>query len=77
MVGILVARQYFNYGTLPPAYRAVNGYVCTRVQQFLARRHKVPGRGERQFPWLKEFGEYGVHRQCTPKHLAAMTTAKT
>lgn len=68
---------YFNYGTLPPAYRTVNGYVCTRVQQFLARRHKLPGRGERKFPWLKVFGEYGVHRQRTPEHLDAMTTAKT
>jgi RNA-directed DNA polymerase len=66
---------YFNHGTLPPAYRAANGYVCTRVQHFLARRHKLPGRGERHFPWRKVFGELGVYRQRTPGHLAAMTTA--
>jgi len=53
---------YFNYGNLTPAYRAIDGYVCTRVQWFLARRHKLPNRGVGRFPWRKVFGELGVLR---------------
>jgi RNA-directed DNA polymerase len=53
---------YFCYGSLTPAYRAVDGYVCARVQQFLARRHKLPGHGYRRFPWRVVFGELGVLR---------------
>lgn len=53
---------YFDYGTLTQAHRATNGYVCARVQYFLARRHKLPGRGERRFPWRRVFGELGVYR---------------
>jgi RNA-directed DNA polymerase len=64
---------YFNYGTLTQAYRATNGYTCVRVQYFLARRHKVPGRGERNFPWRNVFGELGVYRLREADDASAMT----
>ena len=53
---------YFNYGTRLPAYRAVDNYVYERVRNFLVRRHKVKGRGTRQFPDHTVFGELGVLR---------------
>lgn len=57
---------YFSFGTLTEAQRAVNGHVCTRVQRFLARRHKLPGHGFTQFPWRTVFGEHGVVRLGGP-----------
>jgi len=53
---------YFDQGTTTQAYRAIDGHVCERVQSFLTRRHKLPGRGHRHFPWRVVFGELGVHR---------------
>lgn len=64
---------YFEYGTTTQAYRALDGHVCDRVQQFLARRHKVEGRGYRRFPWAAVFGELGVHRL---RSTAAATTPR-
>lgn len=57
---------YFDYGTLTQAQRALDGHVCDRVQQFLARRHKVKGRGHVRFPWRVVFGELGVRRLRAP-----------
>jgi len=51
---------YFGYGTRLQAYRAVDHHVYDRVRHFLARRHKVPGRGTRQFSRNDVFGELGV-----------------
>jgi len=45
-----------------PAYRAVDRHVCDRVRRFLAKRHKVQGRGTRGFSWKDIFGELGVLR---------------
>lgn len=42
--------NYFSYGTLSKAYRAVDDYVLRRVRQWLARKHKVVGRGTRRYP---------------------------
>jgi RNA-directed DNA polymerase len=53
---------YFAYGQLAEAYRAVDGYVCARVQQFRARREKLPNRGVGRYPWSVVFGELGVER---------------
>jgi RNA-directed DNA polymerase len=53
---------YFDYGTRTLAYRAVDNYVLHAVQDFLQRRHKVPGRGTRRFPDSAIFGELGVLR---------------
>ncbi len=37
--------NYFCYGTRRSAFRSVDRYVYERVRDFLARRHKVAGRG--------------------------------
>jgi len=51
---------YFGYGTRLQAYRAVDAHVYDRVRNFLVKRHKVQGRGTRQFPHALVFGDLGV-----------------
>ena len=46
--------------TFTPAHRAIDNHVMTRVQRFLAKRHRVPSRGTRRFPRDIVFGELGV-----------------
>src|SRR5215467_5275886 len=41
--------SYFNLGSPVAAFRSVDHYVRERVRGFLARRHKVAGRGTRRF----------------------------
>jgi RNA-directed DNA polymerase len=53
---------YFSYGTLAPTYRAVDRHVCVRVRRFLAKRHKIDGRGARDFSMKAIFGDLGVYR---------------
>ena len=60
--------NYFSYGTRLMAYRAIDNYVRTTVQNFLQRRHKVPSRGTRRFKADKIFGELGVQR-LRPLHV--------
>ncbi len=59
---------YFSYGSVTEAHRAIDGYVCARVQQFLARRHKLRARGYSRFPWRIVFGELGVLRMRQYRH---------
>lgn len=51
---------YFGYGTRLQAYRAIDAHVYDRVRNFLVKRHKVQGRGNRHFPHDLVFGELGV-----------------
>jgi RNA-directed DNA polymerase len=53
---------YFSCGTRVQAYRAIDGYVSDRVRRFLAKRHKLQGRGTRAFPHDHVFGTLGVLR---------------
>ena len=53
---------YFDYGTRLQAYRAIDNHVYDCVRHFLARRHKVPGRGTRRFSRDYVFEESGVMR---------------
>lgn len=41
--------NYFRYGTLTTAYRAVDTYVRERVRRWLARKHKLGTRGTRRY----------------------------
>src|SRR5207342_2947392 len=41
--------NYFCHGTCRSAFRSVDRYVYERVRDFLARRHKVAGRGTKRF----------------------------
>jgi RNA-directed DNA polymerase len=54
--------NYFCYGTRRPAFRGVDRYVYERVRAFLARRHKVAGRGTHRFSREVVYGELGFLR---------------
>jgi RNA-directed DNA polymerase len=54
--------NYFCYGTCRSAFRAVDRYVYERVRDFLARRHKVAGRGTIRFSLDVVHGERGLLR---------------
>ena len=50
----------YGYGSRGKAYRSVDQYVIERVRRFLARRHKVQGRGNRRFTFDVIHRELGV-----------------
>src|ERR1700681_368036 len=54
--------NYFCYGTRRSVFRGVDQYVYERVRDFLARRHKVAGRGTRRFSYEVVYGERGLLR---------------
>jgi RNA-directed DNA polymerase len=54
--------NYFCHGTRRSAFRGVDRYVYERVRDFLARRHKVAGRGTRRFSCEIVYGELGLLR---------------
>jgi RNA-directed DNA polymerase len=54
--------NYFSYGTRRSAFRSVDHYVYERVRDFLARRHKVAGRGTKRFSYEVVHGERGLLR---------------
>jgi RNA-directed DNA polymerase len=54
--------RYFSIGTLEPAYRTVDRYTEALFRQFLVRRHKVPGRGNRPFSNRYLYEELGLVR---------------
>jgi len=47
-------------GTSVAVFRSVDHYVRERVRAFLARRHKVAGRGNRRFTWDAIHRNHGV-----------------
>jgi RNA-directed DNA polymerase len=54
--------NYFRHGTCRSAFRSIDRYVYERVRDFLARRHKVAGRGTRRFSCDVVYGELGLLR---------------
>src|SRR5438445_2981547 len=54
--------NYFSYGTRRSVFRGVDRFVYERVRDFLARRHKVAGRGTRRFSCEVVYGERGLLR---------------
>jgi RNA-directed DNA polymerase len=54
--------NYFCHGTRRSAFRSVDRYVYERVRDFLARRHKVAGRGTKRFSCEVVYGERGLLR---------------
>jgi len=52
--------SYFNLGSPVAAFRSVDHYVRERVRGFLARRHKVAGRGNRRFTFDEIHRNRGV-----------------
>ena len=53
---------YFSYGTRGYAYKHVDWHVYQRVRDFLARRHKVRGRGTVRFSCDNVYGRLGLIR---------------
>jgi RNA-directed DNA polymerase len=49
-------------GTRRSAFRGIDRYVYERVRDFLARRHKVAGRGTKRFSCEVVYGERGLLR---------------
>jgi RNA-directed DNA polymerase len=54
--------NYFCLGTCRSAFRSVDRYVYERVRDFLARRHKMAGRGTHRFSCEVVYGELGLLR---------------
>jgi RNA-directed DNA polymerase len=54
--------NYFCYGTRRSAFRGVDRYAYERVRDFLARRHKLAGRGIHRFSCEVVYGERGLMR---------------
>jgi RNA-directed DNA polymerase len=54
--------NYFCYGTRRSAFRSIDRHVYERVRDFLARRHKVAGRGTKRFSCEVVYGERGLMR---------------
>ncbi|MGC1960017.1 MAG: group II intron reverse transcriptase/maturase [Pseudolabrys sp.] len=54
--------NYFCHGTRRSAFRGIDRYVYERVRDFLARRHKVAGRGTHRFSCEVVYGERGLLR---------------
>jgi RNA-directed DNA polymerase len=52
--------NYFSYGTRQSVFRGIDHHVTERVRAFLARRHKVQGRGNRRFTFDVIHGERSV-----------------
>jgi RNA-directed DNA polymerase len=52
--------NYFCYGTYGKAHQSIDQYVTDRIRTFLARRHKVKGRGNRRFSFDVIHRERGV-----------------
>jgi RNA-directed DNA polymerase len=54
--------NYFRHGTCRSAFRGVDQYIYERVRNFLARRHKMAGRGTKRFSRDVVYGERGILR---------------
>lgn len=52
--------QYFCYGTLSKAYRAVDAHVVQRVRHWFVRKHKTPTRGTRRYTEERLHRQYGL-----------------
>jgi RNA-directed DNA polymerase len=54
--------NYFGYGSVYDAYRAVDNHLYDRVRHFLRRRHKVKSSGTKMLPTGKNLRDWGVLR---------------
>jgi RNA-directed DNA polymerase len=52
--------NYFCYGTRGQAYQATDLYVASRLRAFLARQHRMQGRGSRRFSSDVIYRDYGA-----------------
>jgi group II intron reverse transcriptase/maturase len=52
--------NYFSYGSVSRAYRAVDYHARERLRQWLCRKHKVPGRGTARYPLQYGYQKLGL-----------------
>ena len=52
--------NYFSYGSVSRAYRAVDYHARERLRQWLCRKHKVDGRGTARFPLQYGYQKLGL-----------------
>jgi RNA-directed DNA polymerase len=69
-------KGYFRLGARARTYRAIDSYTRQRLRQFLARRHKAPGRGVRQFDYAYLHHRLGLveltdRRMVSPSHASS------
>jgi RNA-directed DNA polymerase len=57
---------YFNQGPVRNAYEKLAWYTQRRLQRWLARKHKKPGSGSRQYPHELLYGKLGLSRPMVP-----------
>jgi RNA-directed DNA polymerase len=57
---------YFNQGPVRNAYEKLAWYTQRRLQRWLARKHKKPGSGSRQYPHELLYGKLGLYRPMVP-----------
>jgi RNA-directed DNA polymerase len=68
--------NYFSFGTVAKVRHDLDRFVDERVRRFLRRRHKLLGRGTRQFSSDRIFGELGVLKSSSlPRHPAVHARA--
>ncbi|NIP13912.1 MAG: group II intron reverse transcriptase/maturase [Pseudomonadales bacterium] len=58
---------YFNQGPVRPAYEQLAWYTQRRLQRWMAKKHKRPGSGSRQFPHEYLYGTLGLYRPTVPR----------
>jgi group II intron reverse transcriptase/maturase len=66
---------YFNQGPVRDAYEKLAWYTQRRLQRWLARKHKKPGSGSRQFPHELLYGKLCLYRPTVPTRSQPRTKA--
>ncbi len=54
--------NYFNFGPVGPAYRAIDNYTTTRLRRWLCKKHKVRGKGTMRFSHEYLYKKLGLIR---------------
>ena len=67
--------NYFNQGPVLDSYKVIAKYTERRIRRFLAKKHKLPGTGYKQYPDEYLYGKLGLFR--LPRTMVEVTRAKT